>query len=261
VFRLLCSEAQTLSRWLQFSLSETNAYVVANPLCSGRRNRIKENIDTVCRRHLDFDIGKVDLNSLRASDTVRTPTGILSTSLGKYQIFWRVIDLTFTRQGSTPKLRTMVLGSYFDCTGWSRTLHLRGLRNTSSIWRIHLPSNTTAIQCGIPLAVVWIFKRRTPCFRLAQSQCGSVSVSSRIPHTVGVWILHALAHVNDVAEFWPKEPVAGGESTGSMQVLKARSRIQFRAGARTVLRTGRIVTLHPCEGTVGKPACAIGKPS
>ena len=81
-FRLLCPEAHTSSRWLQFSLSEPNNYVAANPLRSGRRNRTKESIDTVCHRHPDFYIGKADLTSLPASDTVATPTAILSASLG-----------------------------------------------------------------------------------------------------------------------------------------------------------------------------------
>jgi len=117
------------SRWLQFSLSETKTYVAANPLRSGSRNRTKESIGTVRHRHLDFDIGEADLTSLPASDTVPTPTAILSTSLGKYQLLWRVVGFTFTHQESTLKLRTIVLGSYLDCTGCSRNLHLQGLAN------------------------------------------------------------------------------------------------------------------------------------
>jgi hypothetical protein len=34
----------------------------------------------------------------------------------------------------------------------------------------------------------------------------------------------------------------------------------IRVGAKTVLRTGRILTLHPWEGTVGKPVSALGEP-
>ena len=86
----------------------------------------------MCHRHLDFDIGKADLTSLPASDTVAMPTAILSTSLGKYQLLWRAVALyrfTFTHQESTLKLRTIVLGSYLDCTGCSRILHLQGLPN------------------------------------------------------------------------------------------------------------------------------------
>jgi hypothetical protein len=83
----------------------------------------------VCHRRLDFDIGEADLNSLPASGTVPTSTAILSTSLGKYQLLWRVIGFTFTPQESTLKLRTIVLGNYLDWTGCSRILHLQGLPN------------------------------------------------------------------------------------------------------------------------------------
>jgi hypothetical protein len=83
----------------------------------------------VCHRHLDSDIGESDLNSLPASGTVLTSTAILSTSPGKYPILWRVVGFTFTHRESTPRLRTIVLGSYLDCTGCNRILHLQGLPN------------------------------------------------------------------------------------------------------------------------------------
>jgi hypothetical protein len=83
----------------------------------------------VCHRHLDLDIVEADLNSPPASDTVPTPTAILSTSLGKYPILWRVVGSTFTHPESTLKLRTIVLGNYLDCTGCNRILHLQGLPN------------------------------------------------------------------------------------------------------------------------------------
>jgi hypothetical protein len=44
-------------------------------------------------RHLYLDLdtdGEARLASLRASDAVPTPNAIVSTSLGKYQILWRV---------------------------------------------------------------------------------------------------------------------------------------------------------------------------
>jgi hypothetical protein len=83
-------------------------------------------------RHLDFDIGEADLNSLAASGTVPTSTAILSTSLGKYPILWRVVGFTFTHQERTLKLRTIVLGSYLDCTSCNRVLRLQGF---ASIYR------------------------------------------------------------------------------------------------------------------------------
>jgi hypothetical protein len=111
-----------------FSLSEANTDV-ANPLRAGSRNRTKESIDTVRHRHLNFDIGEAELTSLPTSDTVPTPTAIISTSLDKYQILWRVAGFTFPHQESTFKLRTVVFGSDLDCTGCNRILQLQGSPN------------------------------------------------------------------------------------------------------------------------------------
>ena len=68
-----------------------NVYVAANPLRSGTRKRTKECIATVRHLYLDLDTdGDARLTTLRASDAVPTPTAIVSTSLGKYQVLWRV---------------------------------------------------------------------------------------------------------------------------------------------------------------------------
>ncbi len=62
--------------------SGAKIYVAANPLRSDRRKRTKDSIAAVRNLYLDFDIdGDVRLTSLRTSDTVRTPTAVLSTSI------------------------------------------------------------------------------------------------------------------------------------------------------------------------------------
>jgi hypothetical protein len=68
-----------------------NVYVAANPVNSGSRKRTKESIAALRHLYLDLDTdGEARLASLRASDAVPPPSAILSTSLGKYQILWRV---------------------------------------------------------------------------------------------------------------------------------------------------------------------------
>jgi hypothetical protein len=175
-FRLLCPETLTSSRWLQFSLSEPNNYVAANPLRSGRRNRTKESIETVCHRHLDFDIGKADLTSLPASDTVATPTAILPTSLGKYQLHWRVVGFTFTHQESRLKLRTIVLGIYLDRTGCNRILQLQGLPHCEydSAYPFTVEHSCDSTR-NPDRSWLDISATNVRCFRLAQSHCECVS--------------------------------------------------------------------------------------
>jgi hypothetical protein len=155
----------------------------------------------VCHRHLDFDIGEADLTSLPASDTVPTPTAILSTSLGKHQILWRVVGFTFTHQESTVKLRTIVLGSYLDCTGCNRILHLQGLPNCAydpaypltfehscdSTW------NPSGPRLDISATNAMLSPRAIP----SRKRLGEYTNSEHD----WVGILHAFAHVNGVAEW------------------------------------------------------------
>jgi hypothetical protein len=58
-----------------------------------------------------------------------------------------------------------------------------------------------------------------------------------------------------------EEAYSWGGVRGFCAGVEGRSCIRFRGGAGTVLRTGRISTLHPWEGTVGKPGLALGEPS
>jgi hypothetical protein len=174
----------------------------------------------VRHRHLDFDIGEADHTSLPASDTVPRPTAILSTSLAKYQLLWRVVGFTFRHQESTLKLRTIVLGIYLDRTGCNRILHLQGLPNceydTAYAFTVEHSCDSTWNPAGRQLDI----SATNAMLSSRASHCESVSMSTRIPNTIGAWILHALAHVNGVAEWWPKEPVAGVESTPSVRAVK-----------------------------------------
>ncbi len=82
-----------------------NIYVAANPLRSGSRKRTKECIAAVRHLYLDLDTdGEARLTSLRASDAVPPPNAIVSTSLGKYQVLWRVDGFTSGTAGKRPEI-------------------------------------------------------------------------------------------------------------------------------------------------------------
>jgi hypothetical protein len=58
-------------------------------------------------------------------------------------------------------------------------------------------------------------------------------------------VLHELTRGNGTVDQSPKE-ASGGSGVHSFCIgIEGGSCMQFRAGARTVLRTGRILTLHP----------------
>jgi hypothetical protein len=107
-----------------------NIYVAANPLRSGSRKRTKECIATVRHLYLDLDTdGEARLSSLRASDAVPPPNAIVSTSLRKYQVLWRVDGFTFEQQESALKLLAITFGGDPACTDCNRVLRLPGFLN------------------------------------------------------------------------------------------------------------------------------------
>jgi hypothetical protein len=80
--------------------------------------------------YLDLDTeGEARLASLRASDTVPAPTAILSTSLGKYQVLWRVEGFTVEQQESALKLLALAFDGDPACTDCNRVLRLPGFLN------------------------------------------------------------------------------------------------------------------------------------
>ncbi len=160
------------SRRFLVVVSGAKIYVAANPLRSDRRKCTKDSIATVRHLSLDFDSdGEVRLTSLRTSDTVPTPTAILSTSLGKYQILWRIDRFPFERQESPLKLLAIAFRGDPACM--------------STIRHIPSPSSTLAIRLRIQVTVGWIFRRQVPCLCPMQSHRESTPASTPIPNTIG----------------------------------------------------------------------------
>jgi hypothetical protein len=118
--------------WLSYENqhSRNNIYVAANPLRPGSRKRTKESIVSVRHLYIDIDTdGDARLAALRASELVPTPTSILSTSPGKYQVLWRVEDFCFERQEQTLKLLAIAFGGDPACTDCNRVLRVPGFLN------------------------------------------------------------------------------------------------------------------------------------
>lgn len=107
-----------------------NIYVAANPLRPDSRKRTKECIAAVRHLYLDLDTdGEARLAALRASEIAPSPNAILSTSLGKYQVLWRVDGFSFEQQESTLKLLAIAFGGDPACTDRNRVIRVPGFRN------------------------------------------------------------------------------------------------------------------------------------
>jgi hypothetical protein len=116
--------------------------VAANPLRPGSRKRTKESIASVRHVYLDIDDdGDARLAALRASDAVPPASAILSTSPGKYQVFWRVEGFDFEQQEITLKRLAIAFGGDPACTDCNRVLRIPGFLNQK-----YSPAHSVVVQ-------------------------------------------------------------------------------------------------------------------
>lgn len=182
------------SRWFQPRVKTCGP---ANRLRSSSRKHSQESIGAVRHPYLHFDVArKVRPTSLRASDTVPTPTAFLSTSLGKYQILCRVDSFTF-EQESTLKLLGIPFGgdlAYTDCDRVPRTPGFRNCRyDQPCSFTVAYPcdstSNSTDFRLDIPAANAMLLPQAIPSAKHSDKHTNS-------EHD-WAWILHKLAHGED----------------------------------------------------------------
>lgn len=134
VQRIVRSEQATapaFMRWLAHqNASGVNVYVAANPLRSGSRKRTKECIAEVRYLYIDIDAdGDARIAAMRESSGVPTPTAIISTSPGKYQVLWRVEGFDFAVQEQTLKRLAIAFGGDPACTDCNRVIRVPGFHN------------------------------------------------------------------------------------------------------------------------------------
>src|SRR5215469_4832663 len=172
--RVIALETALTRRYLAWlahqNAAGANVYVAANPLRPDSRRRTKESIASARHLYLDIDAdGDTWLAALRASDLVPTPSAILSTSAGKYQVLWRVDGFDFARQEQTLKLLAIAFGGDRACTDCNRVLRIPGFLN-----RKYDPAHRVTIE--YPDDSVW-----TPDdFRLDASEVDAMHVASAL---------------------------------------------------------------------------------
>jgi hypothetical protein len=203
--RIVTLERALAPRYLGWLAHENatgaNVYVAANPLRSGSRKRTKESIASVRHLYIDIDTdGEARIAALRASDAVPTPTAILSTSPGKYQVLWRVEGFDFDTQESTLKLLAIAFGGDPACTDCNRVLRVPGLLNHKYVpahpvaveYPCDLVSNPSDFHLDIALSDAML-----PLRGIArQMQPGKHTHSEQD----WAWVLHELAHGKDAVK-------------------------------------------------------------
>jgi len=175
-----------------------NIYVAANPLRSRTRKRTKESVAAVRHLYLDIDTdGDARLAALQNSDKVPKPTAIISTSLHKYQVLWRVAGFDFESQESTLKLLALAFGGDPACTDCNRVLRVPGFLNLkydpAQLVAIQYPdghtSNARDFRLDLPASDATISKRHIPPRAHPSKQSNS--------ELDWAWVLHELACGND----------------------------------------------------------------
>jgi len=126
-----------------------NVYVAANPLVPGSRKLTKESVARVRLLYLDLDTdGEAKLAAIRSSNRIPIPTAIVSTSLGKYQVLWRVESIPLERQESLLKLLAFTFGGDPACTDCNRVIRLPGFLNQkytpAHVVSVEYPSGSTS---------------------------------------------------------------------------------------------------------------------
>src|ERR1700674_414384 len=102
-----------------------NIYLAMNPLKADRR--IKENVSVTRSVYLDLDQdGDVALAKIASSTAVPTPSYVLQSSPGKYQIIWSVEGMTRGEQESLLDLLIHEFGGDPAASDGTRVLRLPG---------------------------------------------------------------------------------------------------------------------------------------
>jgi hypothetical protein len=207
--RIVQLETALAPRYLSWLAHENstgaNIYVAANPLRSDSRKRTKECIASVRHLYLDLDTdGETRLTSLWPSDAVPPPNAVLSTSLGKYQILWRVGGFTVEQQESALKLLAVTFGGDPACTDCNRVLRLPGFLNCkydpACRVTIEYPGDSTwnsdDFQLDILAADAMLSSRTFTARKRSSNHTNS-------EHD-WAWVLHELARGKDAAKLTRK---------------------------------------------------------
>ncbi len=105
-------------------------YISQNALCAGARTRTKGDIETIRHVYLDLDRnGDEALERVQRSEQVPQPNCVLKTSPRKYQIIWKVDDMTANQAESLQRAMVTEFDGDPAATDSTRVLRLPGFNN------------------------------------------------------------------------------------------------------------------------------------
>ncbi len=117
--------------WLRYkNANGADIYVGMNPLKQDASTRTKDDIETIRHLYLDLDYGGSSaLEAIENSDLVPQPNYVLNTSPGKYQVVWKVEDITLEEAEGLQHAMVREFGGDPAATDSTRVLRLPGFAN------------------------------------------------------------------------------------------------------------------------------------
>jgi hypothetical protein len=134
VQRVVSAQALASDSWQRWLRAENargaDIYISQNTLRENTRNRKKEDIATIRHVYLDLDQnGAKSLAMIEKSSNVPQPSYIITSSPGKFQVIWKVKDLSQDQAESLQRRMVAEFGADPAATDSSRVLRLPGFFN------------------------------------------------------------------------------------------------------------------------------------
>jgi hypothetical protein len=120
-----------LQAWLRYkNANGADIYVGMNALQHHASTRTKEDIEKISHVHLDLDHGgTASLEALENSDLVPRPNYVLNTSPEKFQVVWKVEEMTIEEAEALNQAMVRVFDGDPAATDSTRVLRLPGFAN------------------------------------------------------------------------------------------------------------------------------------
>lgn len=132
--RVLTAQALATESWQRWLRAENaqgaDIYISQNSLRDNTRNRKKEDIAAIRHVYLDLDEnGAKSLAMIENSPRVPRPSYVITSSPGKFQVIWKVKDMTQEQAESLQRQMVQEFGADPAATDSSRVLRLPGFVN------------------------------------------------------------------------------------------------------------------------------------
>lgn len=203
--RVTTAENLASERWQAWLRGENargaNVYISYNALRQDTRNRTKADVAAIRHLYLDLDKdGDRSLAAIEMSKEVPPPSYVLSTSPGKYQVIWKVEEMSQNQAESLQRRMVEAFGGDPAATDSTRVLRLPGYNNKKyqQDYRVEARELSTATY-------------RLSDFKLGQRQAQMAQQEQANPHSSRPGVT-AKRTPSDHDWRWAQDRIRSGES-------------------------------------------------